>query len=211
MHIDGVIDSALHDDRADVRLLLPEPDQIAVALSAVRFADGQHIERLENVGLSLRIVSVQNIRPLGEFRLQRLVISEIGELERLNIHISSDFCSLLRRSFDRRGDSEFLPVKTDPVAVIELPAAAKLRLSVDEDPAVLNLCLCLRAGFNKAGELHRLPQLDKCVTNCDSLHTDPPCRALCGTRVKTHTAVSKSANLLKIRKWRLRFLSAIHL
>ena len=57
--------------------LLSEPDQIPVLDPSVGPGRRDHIERFQNVGLALRVVSVEDVRPFGEREAERLIVSEI--------------------------------------------------------------------------------------------------------------------------------------
>ena len=58
MHINAVIYAALYHDRADMRLAAAKADHILVPDAFVRTRCRCHIQRLEDIGFSLRVVPV---------------------------------------------------------------------------------------------------------------------------------------------------------
>ena len=102
--------------------LLSEPDQIPVLDTPVGSRGRDHIERLQNIRLSLRVVSVEYVRSLGKSKAQRLVIPEIRKFKRLYDHMSA----LLRCANGKR-----LTAEEDGITVPELSPSSGLRLSVD--------------------------------------------------------------------------------
>ena len=81
MHIDLPGNFVLLDDRLDMRLLLSEPDQIPISGSSVRLCRTGKVHSFQDICLSLRIVSVENIGCLIKFNIQQFIISVIFQLQ----------------------------------------------------------------------------------------------------------------------------------
>jgi hypothetical protein len=69
-----------------MRFLHTKTDHIPVAHAPVRFGGGNHVERFQNIGLSLGIFSVENIGSLRKFHMERDDISEIRQFQTADVH-----------------------------------------------------------------------------------------------------------------------------
>jgi len=67
-------------------LLILKADHLPVLASLVGFAGTCQINRLQDIGLSLGIVAVENIGALIKIHLQRLIIPEIIQSDGFNVH-----------------------------------------------------------------------------------------------------------------------------
>ena len=61
-------------------------DHVLVPDSAVGFCSGNHIQRFQNIGLSLRVFSVEDVGTLGKIHVQGNYISEIRQFKTAYIH-----------------------------------------------------------------------------------------------------------------------------
>ena len=63
MHVDPVWHIVLAKLHLDVGLVLSEFDDLPVLAAAVGLGRRTHVDRFEDIGFTLRVVSVENIRP----------------------------------------------------------------------------------------------------------------------------------------------------
>ena len=84
--IDAPGDISLPHHHLKMGFILPEPDHFPVFGCPVRLRRSADIDRLQDVGLPLRILTVEQIRPWRKFQRKLLIISEILQLQRINFH-----------------------------------------------------------------------------------------------------------------------------
>ena len=84
--------------------LILEADHFPVLASFVGFTGSGQINRLQNIGFSLGVVTVENIGSLIKIHLQQLIIPEIIQSDGFNVH---SFTQLHKYLFHRR--KSYLP------------------------------------------------------------------------------------------------------
>ena len=89
MHVDAIINTALHDHTPYMCFLHAETDHIPVAHTAVRFSGGYHKERFQYISLSLCVFTVEYIGSLRKIHVKRHNISEIRQFQTADIHKNS--------------------------------------------------------------------------------------------------------------------------
>jgi hypothetical protein len=58
-----------------------EPDQVPVLYAPVRFGGRDHIYGFQNIGFTLRIISVEDVGTFRELHAQGLIVSEISKFK----------------------------------------------------------------------------------------------------------------------------------
>ena len=91
MHVNPPGNVLLPNLHPEVGFLLTEPDHLPVFAAPVGTGCGADIQRLQNIGLSLGIIAEEHIDPPVERQVKLLVISEILQIQRLNIHPNPAF------------------------------------------------------------------------------------------------------------------------
>ena len=77
MHVDAAGDPVLFYHHFNMGLFFSKLDQLPVLAAAVGFCRAAHVNRLQNIGLSLGIVAVKNIGSLVKINMQLMIISII--------------------------------------------------------------------------------------------------------------------------------------
>ena len=84
MHIHSGFHTLFFQVGADMRFLFIKIYNLFVFAAFMRFCSGCYINGLQNIGLSLRIVSVKDIGSLIELNIKKFIISVIRQLQSLN-------------------------------------------------------------------------------------------------------------------------------
>ena len=77
MHINAARNRTFFDLKLNVGLIFSKPDHIPVFRPSVGLGSAAHINCLQDIGLSLCIVAIENIGSLTQFHMQFFIIAVI--------------------------------------------------------------------------------------------------------------------------------------
>ena len=85
MHIDPVSHISLLHLHPDMGFFFPEPDQAIILYGPMRFCGSTYIGGFQDICLTLGVIPIKDIRPVGKCDLSRFVISEIFQCDGFNV------------------------------------------------------------------------------------------------------------------------------